>query len=108
MPFYEYLCTNCGNKLEELQKMSDPPLTHCPKCGKDTLKRLIGTGAGIIFKGSGFYQTDYKKSAKPSGETTVTDTTSSGSSPGEQSSKSTSSKETSSKTTKKETKKKDK
>lgn len=65
MPFYEYLCTNCSNKLEELQKMSDPPLKKCPKCGKNTLKRLIGTGGGIIFKGSGFYQTDYKKEKKP-------------------------------------------
>ena len=54
MPFYEYQCSNCGNQLEELQKMSDSPLTKCPKCGKETLKRLIGTGGGIIFKGSGF------------------------------------------------------
>lgn len=66
MPFYEYQCSNCGHQLEELQKMSDEPLTKCPACGKDTLKRLIGTGAGLIFKGSGFYQTDYKKRSKPS------------------------------------------
>lgn len=60
MPFYEYQCSNCGYDLEELQTMSAPPLVKCPNCGKDTLKRLIGTGAGLIFKGSGFYLTDYK------------------------------------------------
>lgn len=64
MPFYEYQCSNCGHELEELQKMSDEPLLTCPNCGKDTLKRLIGTGAGLIFKGSGFYLTDYKNSGK--------------------------------------------
>lgn len=46
--------------------MSEPPLVKCPECGKDTLKRLIGTGAGLIFKGSGFYLTDYKKPSKNS------------------------------------------
>src|ERR1051325_1772684 len=61
MPFYEYQCSNCGHHLEELQTMTEPPLVKCPECGKDTLQRLIGTGSGIIFKGSGFYQTDYKK-----------------------------------------------
>ncbi len=61
MPFYEYKCSNCGFELEELQKMSDAPLTKCPKCGKDTLQKLIGSGGGLIFKGSGFYLTDYKK-----------------------------------------------
>lgn len=60
MPFYEYQCSNCGHELEELQRMSDAPLTKCPSCGKDTLKKLIGSGGGIIFKGSGFYHTDYK------------------------------------------------
>jgi putative FmdB family regulatory protein len=64
MPIYEYQCSNCGYKLDELQTMSEPPLVKCPNCGKDTLKRLIGAGAGIIFKGSGFYQTDYKSSSK--------------------------------------------
>lgn len=66
MPIYEYQCSNCGHELDELQTMSEPPLVKCPKCGKDTLKRLIGTGAGLIFKGSGFYLTDYKKSSKDS------------------------------------------
>lgn len=61
MPFYEYQCSNCGHTLEELQKMSDEPLKKCPECGKNSLQRLIGTGGGLIFKGSGFYLTDYKK-----------------------------------------------
>ncbi len=61
MPFYEYQCSNCGHTLEELQKMSDEPLKKCPNCGKNTLQKLIGTGGGLIFKGSGFYLTDYKK-----------------------------------------------
>ena len=66
MPFYEYECSNCGHQLEELQSMSEKPLLKCPACGKNALKRLVGTGAGLIFKGSGFYLTDYKnKSASP-------------------------------------------
>ncbi len=60
MPFYEYKCSNCGHELEELQSITAAPLVKCPECGKDTLQRLIGTGAGLIFKGSGFYLTDYK------------------------------------------------
>jgi putative FmdB family regulatory protein len=63
MPIYEYQCANCGHQLEELQSFSEPPLTKCPQCGKDTLKKLIGGGAGLIFKGSGFYLTDYKKAS---------------------------------------------
>jgi putative FmdB family regulatory protein len=61
MPIYEYQCANCGHQLEELQSISEPPLKKCPKCGKDALKKLIGSGGGLIFKGSGFYLTDYKK-----------------------------------------------
>lgn len=61
MPIYEYQCSNCGHHLEELQSITELPLTRCPKCGKDTLKKLIGSGGGLIFKGSGFYLTDYKK-----------------------------------------------
>ncbi|HTY45802.1 MAG TPA: FmdB family zinc ribbon protein [Patescibacteria group bacterium] len=64
MPTYEYECMKCGRTFELLQKMSDPPVKKCPKCsGK--VKRLIGSGSGIIFKGSGFYETDYKRKAKP-------------------------------------------
>src|SRR4030095_12114433 len=64
MPIYEYQCSNCGHTLEELQSMSEAPLVKCPNCGKDTLQRLIGGGAGLIFKGSGFYLTDYKKTGQ--------------------------------------------
>ena len=62
MPTYQYQCKTCGHELEELQSMTEPPLTHCPQCHNDTLVRVIGSGGGVIFKGSGFYQTDYKKS----------------------------------------------
>jgi putative FmdB family regulatory protein len=69
MPTYEYACGNCGHTMEALQSIKSRPLRKCPSCRRLTLKRLIGTGAGIIFKGSGFYQTDYRsdsynKSAK--------------------------------------------
>jgi putative FmdB family regulatory protein len=62
MPTYDYLCSNCGHKFEAFQSMKDAPLDECPECGKKTLERLIGGGAGLIFKGSGFYITDYKSS----------------------------------------------
>ena len=61
MPTYEYACPKCGYEFEQFQSMNDKPLTKCPKCGKPGVKRLIGGGAGLIFKGSGFYITDYKK-----------------------------------------------
>jgi putative FmdB family regulatory protein len=60
MPTYEYECGACGRGLEVFQSMKDDPLKKCPNCGKSRLKRKIGTGAGIIFKGSGFYCTDYR------------------------------------------------
>jgi putative FmdB family regulatory protein len=60
MPTYEYECDACEHKFEELQSMTDKPLKKCPKCKKPKLRRLFGTGAGFIFKGSGFYQTDYR------------------------------------------------
>lgn len=61
MPTYEYLCEKCGNKFDVVQKMTDPRLESCPDdaCG-GKVKRLIGAGAGLIFKGSGFYITDYR------------------------------------------------
>lgn len=59
MPTYDYRCNDCGHEFEYMQKMTDDPLQNCPEC-TGNLKRLIGTGAGIIFKGSGFYQTDYR------------------------------------------------
>ena len=66
MPTYEYKCTKCDYLFEKFQRMTDDPLKECPKC-KAPVKRLIGSGAGIIFKGKGFYQTDYK--APPAPET---------------------------------------
>lgn len=64
MPTYEYKCLSCSHKFEVFQSMTAPPLDVCPECG-GKVKRLIGTGAGPIFKGNGFYQTDYKNSSKP-------------------------------------------
>ena len=57
MPIYEYACKSCNHTLDALQKMNDDPLTECPECGKE-IRRLIGGGMGVIFKGSGFYVTD--------------------------------------------------
>jgi putative FmdB family regulatory protein len=61
MPTYEYACQKCGHEFEQFQSMRDEPLKKCPKCKKQSLKRLVGGGAGLIFKGTGFYITDYKK-----------------------------------------------
>ena len=60
MPTYGYRCNACGHAFEEFQMMSDPVLRKCPECGKLKLERLIGTGAGFVFKGSGYYVTDYR------------------------------------------------
>jgi putative FmdB family regulatory protein len=60
MPTYEYQCDACEHGFEEWQTFSEPPLTKCPKCGKKKLRRLFGTGAAVLFKGSGFYETDYR------------------------------------------------
>ncbi|MCC5843336.1 MAG: zinc ribbon domain-containing protein [Verrucomicrobia bacterium] len=60
MPTYDYVCTECDHALEAFHAMSAPPLKDCPACGKPALKRKIGTGAGLLFKGSGFYITDYR------------------------------------------------
>lgn len=61
MPTYEYECGRCGHILEKFQSMTETPLEKCPKC-RGPLRRLISAGAGILFKGSGFYQTDYRSS----------------------------------------------
>ena len=97
MPTYDYVCDECGHAFELFQQMTAPVKRKCPACGKLRLRRLVGTGAGVIFKGSGFYQTDYrsdaykkaaeadKKSSDGKSEKKVKDKTKSGStsSPGE-------------------------
>ena len=60
MPTYEYVCDACGHEFDEIQSFKEEPLKKCPACKKNKLRRLFGTGAGIIFKGSGFYETDYR------------------------------------------------
>lgn len=60
VPTYEYECDACGHRFEIFQKMGSPAQQSCPACKKRRLRRLIGSGAGIIFKGSGFYETDYR------------------------------------------------
>ena len=60
MPTYDYECGACGHTLEVFQGINDPVKKKCPECGKSKLSRLFGTGAAIVFKGSGFYQTDYR------------------------------------------------
>ncbi len=60
MPTYDYVCDACGHEFELFQSMTDRVKRKCPKCGQPRLKRLIGTGAGVIFKGSGFHETDYR------------------------------------------------
>ena len=60
MPHYDYVCDACGHELEIFQSMSESPKKKCPECGKMKLYRKIGTGAGVLFKGSGFYETGYR------------------------------------------------
>ena len=66
MPTYEYECRSCKHRFEEFQSITDEPIKKCPKCGK-AVRRLFGGGMGIIFKGSGFYTTDYKRSSAVNG-----------------------------------------
>ncbi len=61
MPTYDYQCGACSHEWELFQSMNDAPVKSCPKCKKRKAKRLLGLGAGLIFKGTGFYETDYKK-----------------------------------------------
>ena len=69
MPTYDYVCGACEHAFEHFQSMTSRRLRKCPSCGKPKLDRLVGSGAGVIFKGSGFYETDYKRSGpKPSSE----------------------------------------
>ena len=66
MPTYEYVCRKCGHEFDAFQRMSDAPLKRCPKC-KGAVQRKIGGGAGLLFKGSGFYITDYRSAGYKSG-----------------------------------------
>ena len=63
MPIYEYRCAECGHEMEKLQKISDPPLTECPACGKPGLEKLV-SAAGFRLKGGGWYETDFKHGEK--------------------------------------------
>ena len=82
MPTYDYLCDDCGHDFELFQSITDGQKRKCPECGEPKLKRLIGPGAAVVFKGSGFYQTDYRsesykkraaedKKSKSSGDTSA-------------------------------------
>ena len=68
MPTYDYECSACGHTFDELQSFSDPPLSKCPKCKKKKLNRLFGGGGAILFKGSGFYETDYRRAGQTNGD----------------------------------------
>ncbi len=79
MPTYDYVCTACNHEFELFQHITEGPIKKCPSCGKLKAKRVIGTGGAILFKGSGFYQTDYrseeyKSKAKKETESVKTDT----------------------------------
>jgi putative FmdB family regulatory protein len=63
MPTYDYRCSKCDHEWELFQSIKAEPVKKCPKCGKQGAKRVIGPGAAIVFKGSGFYQTDYRSDA---------------------------------------------
>lgn len=67
MPIYEYRCEACGERVEHIQKIADPPLTRCPACGQESLRRLV-SAPSFQFKGSGWYVTDYARSKEKGGE----------------------------------------
>ena len=68
MPTYDYICIDCKKMYEYFQSMSDAPIKECPECNKNSLRRVISGGTGLIFKGSGYYLTDYKNKKKQSSE----------------------------------------
>jgi putative FmdB family regulatory protein len=73
MPTYDYRCLACGHEFEDFHPISQPALRTCPKCKKKKLERMIGSGAGILFKGGGFYQTDYRSENYKRGESSEKD-----------------------------------
>ena len=102
MPIYEYRCAKCGHQLEVLQRISEPPLTKCPECGKKSLKKMV-TAAGFQLKGTGWYATDFKnsgnkgKSKETSGEGAAKESSTKESSSKESATKESASKESTSK-----------
>ena len=64
MPTYDYQCEACGHRFAKRQSFSDDPLTKCPECSRNKLQRLFGTGGAVIFKGAGFYETDYRRAGQ--------------------------------------------
>lgn len=96
MPTYDYECKACGHTFEKFQSITASAVRKCPECSKLKVKRLIGTGAGVIFKGSGFYQTDYRSSSYQSDAKKDTPSSSSESSSSSDSSSSSSSSDSSS------------
>ncbi|MFC1759092.1 FmdB family zinc ribbon protein [Planctomycetota bacterium] len=68
MPTYDYECDGCGHEFELFQSINDSVKRKCPECGKNKLRRLFGTGGAIVFKGSGFYETDYRSESYKKGE----------------------------------------
>ena len=68
MPTYDYICNDCEKIYEYFQSMSDAPIRECPECKKNSLRRVISGGTGLIFKGSGYYLTDYKNKKTQSSE----------------------------------------
>ncbi|MFM8398303.1 MAG: FmdB family zinc ribbon protein [Pirellula sp.] len=99
MPTYDYECDACGHRFELFQSISADPEKKCPECKKLKLRRLIGTGAAVVFKGSGFYQTDYRSDSYKKSAAADSSSTSSSSSSNDSSSASGSQKSTSDKST---------
>lgn len=78
MPIYEYECTSCGHRVEQMQRMSDPALKTCPACAEDAMKRLISQ-TSFVLKGSGWYKTDYAAKPSPGGSSRSSDSSGGGS-----------------------------
>ena len=78
MPTYEYVCQKCEHRFERFQSIMARPIRKCPSCGKASVQRLVGAGGGILFKGSGFYQTDYRSDSYKKASESETKSTDSG------------------------------